>query len=108
MLQELGTIRARITDRGKIISKYIELPSPKKEFTTRRDFLVNLLNGNYIGLINHPNIISYNRNEINELIQGWIDKQYLLIPSINSPYILDTKAMEEAVKFHHPTKHVII
>lgn len=97
LLQELGTIRARITDRGKIISKYVELPSPKKEFTTRRDFLVNLLNGNYIGLINHPNIISYNRNEINELIQSWTDKQYLLIPSINSPYILDTKAMEEAV-----------
>lgn len=29
LLQELGTIRARITDRGKIISKYVELPSPE-------------------------------------------------------------------------------
>lgn len=97
LLQEIGIIRVRITDRGDIVSRLKELPTPKKEFTTRRDFLVNLINGSYIGLINQPNIIPYTKTEVMDLIKTWDNKQYLFIPSIRNPYVLDTKEMSEAV-----------
>lgn len=79
IIQEPESISVRITERGKFIAKASELPSIKKEFYTYRDFLVNLTNGQYLGLCNHSFITTYNESDINTLVNSWDNKRYINI-----------------------------
>lgn len=97
VVQEVGIISVRITERGKIIAKERELPSTKKEFRTYRDFLVNLINGQHVGLCNHPYVNYYNDYDIRTLISNWQNKRFINIKHIPHPYILDTQELGLAV-----------
>lgn len=97
IIQEPKSISVRITERGKFIAKASELPSIKKEFYTYRDFLVNLTNGQYLGLCNHSFITTYNESDINTLVNSWDNKRYINIKNIPHPYILDTQELSCAV-----------
>lgn len=97
IIQKPESISVRITERGKFIAKSSELPSIKKEFYTYRDFLVNLTNGQYLGLCNHSFITTYNENDINTLVNSWDNKRYINIKNIPHPYILDTQELGCAV-----------
>lgn len=93
IVQESGIINIRITERGKIIAKQRELPSSKKEFRTNRDFLVNLINGQYIGLCNHLYINYYNEYDVKTFISNWENKNFINIKNISHPFILDTQEL---------------
>ena len=96
LIQDGNTIYLQITVSGLRVAELKSLPQSPKKINTKREFIVNLINGDHIGLINN-NINLYNYSQIKEFEKNY-DNFVFLNDFDNSIYkLIDVNKAEKCI-----------
>ena len=96
LVQDENNIYLQITISGLRVAELKSLPQSPKKINTKREFVVNFINGDHIGLIN-SNINLYNYSQIKEFEKNYDNFVFLDDIDNNTFKIIDVNKAEKCI-----------